>query len=594
MTNVGFVIVVLAALTANVHCVSYGDIQMCEVQYVKPGDDFQMACRSDHASATRIYLPTETVPTEEALLEQGGGEQGHYAERSTTINEYEDATLGVDDGIYTCVVQHGADYDPIYSVAECRVIIVDLCVEAGCDDVEVCEADYDAGTAECTCNYECPNVLDILCSDTCEVFWNECTMEEKVCVDKVARQRESDGFCPNREAPVFRDIDEDIVVSYGEEITLASGLVKDGTPWATVHWVFHPADGSSPHYLSVRDLYELTVSPDTLGVYKITLMHCMDAEHAVRNEYRLALLIEPTTPPPTTSPPPTTVDPGESNFPSHVCTAFPGGVIEDFNSHPNYYDLSCTHILAADLMPAGSFYNPWFIYGTFDQLDGATSLMSMTFYHGSNIFEVQRGWLVITPDGSKAELEEGVPLQLGATGCSVTFKEWHVHVFCAEFSAYYDGLMTGHVQLRGEAGPWELEKGPTNIGLCFDDQSGWRPNWQVGNQRDQCEVDVDKEPCGDHSGDCGAYITSEQIPDHSWTRCGYGTDAACAELNCGDTVASQTQQCVLKQANSANCELKQGGDVVGSGDHCPEDECEWFALVVSRGCPQDHLPFDCS
>ena len=32
----------------------YGDIQTCGVQYVKPGDQFQIECRSDHAALTTV------------------------------------------------------------------------------------------------------------------------------------------------------------------------------------------------------------------------------------------------------------------------------------------------------------------------------------------------------------------------------------------------------------------------------------------------------------------------------------------------------------------------------------------------------------
>ena len=33
---------------------SYGNVQTCGVQYVKPGDDFEVDCRSDHAATTTV------------------------------------------------------------------------------------------------------------------------------------------------------------------------------------------------------------------------------------------------------------------------------------------------------------------------------------------------------------------------------------------------------------------------------------------------------------------------------------------------------------------------------------------------------------
>ena len=267
------------------------------------------------------------------------------AERTTTINEYSDATKGVDDGYYTCVIQHGPGHDPPFSVDRCLVIIVDLCEDSGCGEKEICEPDYTKGTVECTCNYRCPDAFTLLCTNTCEIFWHECAMHERVCEDGVEREVASMGFCPNRVKPEIRKINQDIKAAIGEQVTLTSGLIQDGTPMATIHWVFYP-EGGSPAFISARESHQFTVTEDSVGIYRITLMQCMDQTAAVHNEYRFAIISE--TDPPVTSTPTPTMDPGKLISPGYTCSAFPGGVIDDFNSRAHFYDLSCPHVLAAD------------------------------------------------------------------------------------------------------------------------------------------------------------------------------------------------------------------------------------------------------
>ena len=515
------------------------------------------------------------------------------AERTTVIQEYEDATKGRDDGFYTCVVFHGSGHDPVYSSDQCEVIIVDICLElANCTEDQTCVPDYETGTFECTCDYECPFIWDFLCSDTCEMFVHECAMNEQVCKDGIEREVANKGQCPNRVEPRIENIDKDIEKNLGELITLSSGLLEDGTPMATVHWVFYPEEGT-PTYLSARENYQFTTTEDSVGIYRITLMQCMNQTSAVHNEYRFTILTVTDPPVITSTPTPTPEDPGPLTAIGYTCSAFPGGVIDDFNSRAHFYDLSCTHVLAADIMPGGSFLNPWFIYGTFDNHDGSTALMSMTFYLGRDIFEVQRGWLVHTGD-EKLALVEGVPRVMGESGCDLTFKEFHIWVICEHFEAYYDGLMSGHIKLKTDPGNVQslLQKSGGNIGLCFDNNSGWRPNWQVGNMRGNCEIDQRAPPCFTALPD-SCQLSQPHILDLEFTACGVGAEAACNELHCNGATPTPAQKCALEQANKANCDLKRAVPVSGDDITCLKDPCEWMTDVVSRGCPQENLPFVC-
>ena len=509
-------------------------------------------------------------------------------EKIIQAQEFEDATVGVHDGIYTCIVHHEGSY----SSKECEVVIKDLCEDSPCKEHEICDPDYSTGTVQCTCEYGCPMTFAAVCSSRCELFWNECALEEQTCIDGKEREVASNGFCPNRVKPEIRVIDEDIVAELGEKITLTSGLVQDGTPMVTIHWVFYPENGT-PTYLSAREDYELTVTLEAAGIYRITLMQCMEEDSAVENEYRLTFPAT-TTPTPASSTSTPALEPNNLVAPRHVCSVFPGGVLDDFNSIAHYYDLSCTHILAADLMPSDGFHNPWFIYGTFDEIDGKTALMSMTFYLGREIFEFQRGWIVVTVQGgasTKLPMNEGVPQEIGETGCSVVFADLHLQATCPHFVAFYDGLMSGHIKLLREAGSENLEKGRGNIGLCFDDISGRRPNWQVGKMTGKCLVDTGEKAC-EPSDDC-VLAQPATVFDKPWTACGVGAEGACNELNCDGVTPTLDQQCALEQANRINCNLKLDMPVQGTDGSCPADPCEWMKNVVEQGCPQDHLPFVC-
>ena len=534
------------------------------------------------------------MPSHEELQDYGERLLAGAARRTSSIYEYPDATKGVDDGFYTCVIMHGPTHDPVYSSAQCEVIIKDLCEEdSGCADNEICEPDYTTGTVECTCNYQCPQSFNVLCSDTCEMFWHECAMEQKICEDGRKREVGNIGFCPERVEPQIRDVDQDIEEELGNQVTLSSGLLQDGTPAALVQWTFYPASGS-PVSLSARETYEFTVSEDTVGTYKITLMQCMDEANAVENVYRFGIKEVTTTVPviETTTPTPTPQI-GELTTPGYTCSAFPGGIIEDFNSVPHFYDLSCTHILAADLMPEGSFLNPWFVYGTFDEHDSKTALMTMTFYLGQNQFEVQRGWIVHIGDGEKLALEEGVVQVVEGTDCSVKFADMLIEVQCLHFEAYYDGLMAGHIRLKTFAGSESLAKGRGNLGICYDNNSGWRPNWQIGKMRGKCRIDREEPACKTELPEMCQLSQPPQIFGRDWTSCGMGAESSCKELNCDGTAPTQAQQCVLEKANRVNCNLKLGGSVAGEDSACPTERCKWMKGVVSKGCPQDNLPFDC-
>merc|ERR1711937_718981 len=100
--------------------------------------------------------------------------------------EYKDAQPE-DSGIYTCVVFYDEDDFPM-EIATSNIQVVDLCADVTCDYPQECVADYSTGTHECTCEYQC-DVTDInlFCTDTCELFFNECHMREVTCKDGVQR-----------------------------------------------------------------------------------------------------------------------------------------------------------------------------------------------------------------------------------------------------------------------------------------------------------------------------------------------------------------------------------------------------------------------
>ena len=519
--------------------------------------------------------------TTAALAKSQTGET--HKRRITTINEYENATIGVDDGDYTCYVIHGEPFKPVYSLAKCQVLIQDLCEDNDCGLERICEADYDEGTYECTCNLDCAFTYDPLCSNRCELFFNPCAMREQTCNDSLFREMRNKGFCPEKEAPIIREIDEDIVVdAFGETVMLTSGVMKEGSPPVTVEWEFYPEDGGDKQVITPQaDPFQLTVEEGSLGVYKANIKQCMDtltvSEYRVGVKEEIELLSQL----------------------KYTCSVYPGGAIETFHSTASYYDLACTHALAADFSPEGG-HPSWFIYGIFDLQDGDTALQGLTFYLGRDIFELQRGW-IIHLNGVKMELEEGVRQDIPNTECSVVFANFHISVECPLFSAHYDGVMSGHITLNpGVTQPYSPpSKKRTNIGLCWDGRSGFRPNWQVGRNDGDCLIDTSDPSCPDTQlAQCNLQEAPMPLPGPvtAWTSCGAGAALSCGELHCAQSTPTAVQQCALEQAKRVSCALKKGDTGAlesGIDVSCPTEECEWKLELLGRGCPQDNPPFVC-
>ena len=104
-------------------------------------------------------------------------------------------------GIYTCLVYHS--FAPHFSTLECEIIILDLCEGHTCDATiyESCVGDYTTGTSSCECpaigDPDCSTEASFHCSDTCELFWNNCQRKQKTCDDKIPREVMFEGFCPS-------------------------------------------------------------------------------------------------------------------------------------------------------------------------------------------------------------------------------------------------------------------------------------------------------------------------------------------------------------------------------------------------------------
>lgn len=224
-------------------------------------------------------------------------------------------------------------------------------------------------------------------------------------------------------------------------------------------------------------------------------------------------------------------------------------------------------------------------------------MRAMSFYIGSTVFEIQRGW-VVNLGGQKMILEEDVSQEIPNSGCNIAFTNLHLVLNCPNFIAYYDGVMAGHIKIKAEAPNADaFGKSMGSFGLCYDAQSGFRKNWQVGNTKGNCEVNTEAGACGEADADnCSGYQFPARFGGGStekWGSCGNGVTSSCNELYCGDDVASSAQQCALNQADRVSCELKYGEMSVAQDAGCPDDECSWKLDLVSRGCPQENLPFVC-
>jgi len=232
---------------------------------------------------------------------------------------------------------------------------------------------------------------------------------------------------------------------------------------------------------------------------------------------------------------------------------------------------------------------PWFIYGSFDEFDGVRSLAAMAFFLGrSTPFEIQRGWM-INDDGSKMKIKEEKEVTMGETGCTILFAQNVLKITCAPFTVYYDGMMSAHIEYTSKTTQVGTAKGMFNIGLCFDNQSGRRPNWQV-NTIATCSVTPGAQKfCN------GASPTfCNNLPDR-----GDAYRQACNQMFCdkkqssGSNDLSDKQKCALSVSAAAKRNL-QGFSSGYPSSGCPSDNCTWKHSVIESGCFQDPFFVGCN
>jgi len=249
------------------------------------------------------------------------------------------------------------------------------------------------------------------------------------------------------------------------------------------------------------------------------------------------------------------------------CGVYNDGVMEMFGGAVVQRALNCHHVLAAE--PE----NAWFIYGKF----GAdSSLLSMSFYVGQTVFEIQRGW-VVNNQGTKLILSEGEASTVG--DCSVTFADLYLTVKCPSFNVIYDGLKMGYINKYADSNNALIK-----MGLCYgtDVPAGYsaKANWQVGNTAAPCLLPAVK--------DCDA-VSDAVIAQCAGQNGAFVTACKCAGL---DDITTD-EQCELDRVSIVRSFLvgKLGsiGDFVAS---CPDD-CDWKQSVVDAGCPQPDATFLC-
>ena len=581
-----FVLVFLAVLIAgHLYSVNARLTFPSEV-WIEPGTDLTVTCKTDKGVISRVYTPDEEVPSDEQLRKFRDSYRsygfGFGRSISTKYSKYTNAQQE-DGGIYTCVVFHDDDRFPV-EIATSLVHVRDLCAESTCFEQQTCSPDYQTGTFQCKCVFDCYlSEPKLLCTDTCEFFFNECSMWETMCLDGVHRNVAYYDKCQVEERPIVlqSDIPVDITPSWDEEVVLYSGLTRDGIPSASITWYLN---GNEIQEFRNEGKMSFVTSTEWGGQIECKIMHCMRESVVFYTRYNIIL------------PPPPGV--------YHVCSVYPGGVVEQFHGAVSNYDLACSHVLVANSLLNTDYSQGWYVYGTFDVHDGDIALMAMTFFVGTTAFEFQRGWL-INIGGEKLEVDEGVGVMLGQSGCEVRFTGLHLRAACPHFYAYYDGVMSGHVRLGGgeEFAEDVADKSDTEFGLCWDSDAGFRTNWRL-MFTEECAVEGSVSQCSDAHSYCdkftrepgSGYGKAAQLAESGALSCGAGSRVSCAELKCEEQEITAVQRCALNQADSVNCYLKQESELrerVG-GEECPEEECGWELEIVTRGCPQDNPPFQCN
>ena len=601
----GLLAVILTVAVVQIDRVSAQDLITFdpEVKYVKPGAEFELVCETDSDGVVEeIYSPGDLPPERTLnLLSQEQRSKSFTHAGGEYTKTYVDAAKEVHEGFYTCVVYRQTE--PFVVQATRQVIIEDLCEDVVCPELKTCVADYDSGTSECQCVFNCKKEgltpFDFLCTDTCETVAGECEMQLRNCRDGRDRKVWQTGwFCPHPVGgfpkPVVRTSESRQLIEpeVGEPVILDSGIIVDGTPLSDVTWTVNGVE--DPEFRGIHQ-YFFVATAGMNHVIECKIVHCRDEDSAIINSYFVYTDEEPTTVPATSSSftDTTPLPGGVGTTIYHVCSVFPGGAIEQFNTAAAFYDLTCTHVLAADFSPGGDYSQAWFVYGTFDQHDGNTALSALTIFAGRTAFEFQRGWLVIQ-NGEKVGLKEGEPELLG--DCIVTFIFLHLVAECPHFNVYYDGVISGHIRL-GSAGKTNLppQKDPySDAGLCWDNESGFRPNWQV-NSNSGCTVDVTHEECSD-SSECEKFnMPSGELSLTPWVFRGLGAHQSCNELHCEGQTPTAAQKCALEQAHAVNLVLRTQISLSKrvATEECPEEECDWKLDLLSRGCPQENPPFQC-
>lgn len=618
---ISFAIFVSVFTAAVITAVAENTIDFPPVKYVKPGDSFTLICNTDASGIVHaIYTPDEGTPPDAELeaASRAKTDAAFIHASGSYKKEYVEANKEAHAGWYTCVVFRQGD--PVVEKSRCLVVIEDLCEGLQCAELETCVADYDGGTSECQCVEDCDilnlSFFDFKCTDTCQSLF-ECEIRHKNCEDGKDRQIWKHELCPFTDfqpiTPVLALAGEtqEIFPEAGEEVLLDCGIIQDGTPELAVTWII---DGQEEEGSRNQHQYTVSITPGLSTLVECKMVQCRDESSSKFNRWFIITESDaPTTMSPTKSSP---LEENADIIPIYpVCSIYPAGVIEQFDSQPAFYDLSCSHVLAADFAPEGDYTKGWYIYGNFDVHDDDAALAAMTIFVGSTAFELQRGWIVSIGQ-KKLELVENEPQTLG--DCQVTFVGLHLKVACPHFNVFYDGIMSGHIQTfrydmsydiyegvdvaqagpgpaNMVAAPFDPRKSPTNIGLCWDNQSGFRPNWQVDSRTD-CSVDITVEECQKETSTCNDYVEEYQALPGRFS--GLGAGDSCSELHCGGDVPTTAQHCSLNQAHSINKQLIRFSADEFTGPTsglkgCPEEECEWKLDLLSRGCPQENPPFEC-
>ena len=391
---------------------------------VAPGGTGEFSCTAEGAPTPQTTI-TKKDETSKPALDAFAHATSSELQSQTTINSIANVDYP-NEGWYTCQAcnRYGcAEHDAYLHV-------LDLCAGVICPGDKKCKGDYGAGegyTCECPsyCEPEELFKFDIVCSNYCEVRFNECEMYTDACEnDKFGVALLNAGTCAPQQSPAFVEglTEENLELMEGDSLTLECDAT--GLPTPEILWLkggeLVGDEMVGGELVGTGHSLTKVVTIEDAGTYTCQAMNCKS-----KSIFHVSAVVHvtptPTIPPPTSYP----VEPENIVIenPRSTCAVYGDPHFETFDGSKFDFMGKCDSVLAMDCT-----YGNWFVYGRMRAcgFSEGSCLEAVTVYVQDEVLELQRGWLV-NRNGKKIVPKNRPNKEMIIEGPNVTF------------SLYFDG-----------------------------------------------------------------------------------------------------------------------------------------------------------